>query len=128
MEEKLKQLLKNSYSPYSHFPVACIITMMDGTEVHGVNVENASYGATICAERSAIVNGVSQGYQKEDFKALDIMVDQEKISTCCFACRQVIREFFKDDALITCHNNQGEKKTFTVKELCPYPFDEGDLK
>lgn len=128
MEEKLKELLKKSYSPYSQFPVACIITMTDGIQVSGVNVENASYGATICAERSAIVSAVSQGYQKEDFKALDIMVDQEKISTCCFSCRQVISEFFKEDALVTCYNNQGDKKSFTVKELCPYPFNEGDLQ
>lgn len=128
MKEKLRELLKNSYSPYSHFPVACIVTLTDGTEVSGVNVENASYGATICAERSAIVSAISQGYKKGDFKALDIMVDQEKISTCCFICRQVIAEFFDEDALITCHNNCGKEKIFTVKELCTYPFNEGDLK
>ena len=90
MREKLEKLLKNSYSPYSHFPVAAIAVMKDGKEFYGVNVENASYGATICAERSAIVSAISKGYQKGDFKELYIMVDSDKVSTCCFLCRQVI--------------------------------------
>lgn len=128
MVEKLQKLLNNSYSPYSHFRVACIVTLNDGEEIAGVNVENASYGATICAERSAIVGAISKGYKKGDFKSLDIMVDSEKVSTCCFMCRQVISEFLDDDAIITCYNNTGLSKSFTVKELCPYPFNEGDLK
>ena len=70
MREKLTELLKNSYSPYSKFPVAAIVVMKDGREFSGVNVENASYGATICAERSAIVSAISHGYKKGDFKEL----------------------------------------------------------
>lgn len=128
MVEKLQNLLQNSYSPYSHFKVACIVTLNDGTEVCGVNVENASYGGTICAERSAIVGAVSKGYKRGDFQSLSVMVDSKKMSTCCFLCRQVIEEFFLEDATITCYNKDGEKREFTVKELCPYPFNEGDLK
>ena len=55
------------------------------------------------------------------------MVNRDQMSTCCFACRQVISEFFEDDAKITCFGKK-EEKTFTKKELCPYPFDEDDLK
>ena len=78
MREKLVSLLKNSYSPYSHFRVAAIVIMKDGREFHGVNVENASYGATICAERSAILSAISAGYKKGDFQELYVMCDNEK--------------------------------------------------
>ena len=127
MREKLTELLKNSYSPYSKFPVAAIVVMKDCREFSGVNVENASYGATICAERSAIVSAISHGYKKGDFKELYIMVNTEKVSTCCFLCRQVMTELFDKDVKITCMS-QTEEKVFTVNDFCPYPFDEGDLK
>lgn len=128
MKEKLQSLLKNSYSPYSNFKVAAIAVMKDGREFPGINVENASFGATICAERSAIVGAITAGYQKHDFKILYIMVDSEQISTCCFLCRQVISEFFHETAKIVCMNKYGEQKEFTVKEMCPVPFNEDDLK
>ena len=68
MKDKLKELLKNSYSPYSKFRVSSIVIMKDGTEFGGVNVENASYGATICAERNAILQAIAHGYKKGDFE------------------------------------------------------------
>ena len=68
MKEKLEKLLDNAYAPYSNFKIACIIITNDNQEFVGVNVENASYGATICAERSAVVNAISHGYKKGDFK------------------------------------------------------------
>lgn len=128
MKEKLQALLANSYSPYSQFRVAAIVIMKDGREFTGVNVENASYGSTICAERSAIVSAISAGYQKGDFIALYIMVDRPNISTCCFACRQVIAEFFAPQSEVVCMNQSGSEKTFQVRDLCPFPFDEGDLQ
>lgn len=129
MKEKLLELGKNSYSPYSHFRVAAIAVMKDGKEFKGVNVENASYGAAVCAERIAIFSAISNGYKKGDFKELHIMcLDSKQISTSCFMCRQVISELFDKTARIICYNNEGETKTFTVEELCPYPFNEDDLK
>ena len=129
MKEKLLELGKHSYSPYSHFRVAAIAVMKDGKEFVGVNVENASYGASVCAERIAIFNAVTAGYKKGDFKELHIMcLDSNKISTSCFACRQVISELFDKDVPVICYNNNGETKTYKVSELCPYPFDEDDLK
>lgn len=128
MKEKLLEQLKNSYSPYSKFRVAAICLMKDGKEIYGTNVENASYGATICAERVAITSAIAQGYKKEDFAKLYIMVDSPKISSCCFMCRQVISEFFDKESQIILMNNIGEEKIYTVSELCPLPFDEDDLK
>ena len=128
MEESLKRLLRNSYSPYSGFKVASICLMKDGKSFGGVNVENASYGATICAERSAIVSAVSNGYKKGDFDKLYILCgDSNKISTCCFLCRQVIMEFFDKNSEIICYDKLGNSKSFSIDELCPYSFDSGDL-
>ena len=73
MQEKLIKLLNNSYSPYSKFRVASIVVMKDGTEFSGVNVENASYGASICAERSAILSAISNGYKRYDFEKLYVL-------------------------------------------------------
>ena len=128
MEESLKRLLKNSYSPYSGFRVASICLMKDGKSFGGVNVENASYGATICAERVAITTAVANGYKKGDFSKLYVMCDSERVSSSCFMCRQVISEFFDREAEITFYSNDGDKQTYLVKDLCPYPFGESDLK
>ena len=127
MKERLINLLNNSYSPYSKFRVAAIAVMKDGREFNGVNVENASYGATICAERVAITNAIAAGYQKKDFETLYVMCDNEKIGTCCFICRQVISEFFDEDSKIIMMNPNGEELVKKVSELCPYPFTEDSL-
>ena len=95
MKEKLLKLLENSYSPYSNFRVASIAVMKDGREFSGVNVENASYGASICAERSAILSAISAGYKRHDFEKLYVMCDNEKIGMSCFMCRMVISEMFE---------------------------------
>ena len=128
MKEKLIELLNNSHSPYSHFRVAAILVCKDGREFKGVNVENAAYGACICAERSAIVSAVSNGYKKGDFKELYVMCDNEKIGMPCFQCRQVFTELFDKDMIVTCMNPKGETIVKSVRELCPYPFDSEDLK
>ena len=127
MQEKLKKLLENSYSPYSKFPVSAVVIMKDGKEFYGVNVENASYGATICAERNVFTTAIAYGYKPKDFEKLYIMTKGD-ISTPCFICRQFITEFFDEDKEIVCMNEQGQEKIYTVKDLCPQPFNEGDLK
>lgn len=127
MKEKLLKLLDNAYCPYSNFRVAAIVVMKDGTEISGVNVENASYGAAICAERNAITTAVAMGYKKSDFDKLYVMTSGERISSCCFVCRQVIVEFFDKKSLVTLMDMKGNEKVLTVEELCPYPFDSEDL-
>lgn len=127
MKEKLLELLNNSYAPYSKFNVSAIIVMKDGNMVSGVNVENASYGATICAERNAITTAITMGYKKDDFDKLYVMTSGYKISSCCFMCRQVIVEFFDKDSDVILMDKLGNQKVLKVSELCPYPFDETDL-
>lgn len=128
MQKKLKELLKNSYSPYSNFKVAAIVVMNDGTEFRGVNVENASYGASICAERSAILSAISAGYKRYDFDKLYVMCDNTKIGMPCFACRAVINEMFDKSKDVVAMNPKGEIEKHTVEELCPLPFSDDDLK
>ena len=126
MREKLKALLNNSYAKYSDFRVAAICVMTDGKEISGVNVENASYGATICAERVAITSAIAKGYKKGDFKELHVMCDSDKLGTPCFMCRQVISEFFSKDNKIIIYSRKNTK-SFKVSDLCPYPFTEENL-
>ena len=126
MRNKLEKLLNNSYCKYSGYAVACICIMQDGKEICGVNVENASFGATICAERNAITTAISLGYHKGDFKELHVMVDSDKIGSPCFMCRQVITEFFNDDSCVYVYS-RNDMKRYSVRELCPHPFGEDNL-
>ena len=125
---KLKELLNNSYAVYSNYKVSCILETKDNNYFYGVNVENASYGATICAERSAITNAITNGYNKHDFKRIYIMNASDKIGTCCMLCRQVFLEFFDMDMEVIMYNNKFDEKILTVKDMFPYPFSEDDLK
>ena len=125
MKEQLEKLLENAYSPYYNFPVACIALMKDGKEFYGVNVENAN-GTSICAERNAIASAVAHGYKKGDFDKLYIMLSKG-LGTPCFACRQVILEFMENKDQVIAISKNGEEKTYTVEELCPYPFSEENL-
>ncbi len=127
MKEKLEKIINNAHAPYSKFKVAALLTTKDGQEFMGVNVENASYGAGICAERSAIVSAITAGYKKGDFASLAVYVPLEDSVTPCFICRQVMTEFFEKDMPVYCLNKEGIQQTLTVNELCPYPFDESDL-
>lgn len=126
MKEKLIALLQNAYSPYYNFRVASIVVTNDDKEFCGVNVENAN-GTSICAERNAIANAVSNGYKKGDFKKIYIMLEKG-LGTPCFACRQVILEFFELDKKVICIDKDGNEKEYTISELCPYPFSSEDLK
>ena len=128
MEQILKELLEKAYAPYSNYKVAAVVVTHNNEIFKGVNVENASYGATICAERNAILNAVTNGHQKGDFKELYVMVDSDKIASPCFICRQVISEFFTNDAQIILMNKDGQKESYTVLDLCPKPFNDEDLK
>ena len=127
MKEKLENLLKNSYSPYYHFPVACIVVTSDGNEFCGVNVENAN-GTSICAERNAISAAVAAGYKKGSIKKLYLMLSNGELGVPCFACRQVLLEFMNMDDLVICVNKEGLEKNYTIKDLCPYPFCYDDIK
>ena len=125
MKEKLLELQKNAYCKYSNFPVSAIVVTKDGKEFNGVNVEDASTRAGSCAERVALFSMVAAGYKKGDVKEINIMLKNG--GTPCFVCRQMISELCDLDTIINCYANNGELKTYTVKELCPWPFSEEDL-
>lgn len=128
MKEKLLELQKNAYCKYSNFPVSSIVVTKDNKEFNGVNVEDASYRAGACAERVALFSMLAAGYKKGDIKEINVMVSSGKIGTPCFVCRQMILELCDKETIINCYSTKGDKKTYKVKDLCPYPFDEEDLK
>ena len=111
---------KNAYVPYSHFPVGAVLVAKDGQVFTGVNVENASFGLTNCAERTAIFKAVSEGFL--DFEELIVYGETEKPISPCGACRQVMAEFFKKDLPVTLVAKDKSTVVMTVKELLPYSF------
>lgn len=127
MFEKLKDNLKNCYVPYSNFRVSCCVITKDNKGYFGVNIENASYGGTICAERVAITKAISQGEKKGNFKEIHILGSSE-YTMPCFICRQTFIEFFDKDVKIYIYNSDGNKKVFSMDEVCPLPFSDEDLK
>lgn len=114
---------ENAYSPYSHFAVGAALLCEDGTLYEGCNIENASYGLTNCAERTAIFKAVSEGHIK--FKALAVVADTEGPCAPCGACRQVMAEF--KIPLIIMGNSMGNIKIVTIEELLPFSFSECDV-
>lgn len=114
-------MMERSYIPYSHFPVGAALECSDGTVFTGCNIENAAYGLTICAERTAIFKAISEGHR--DFKRIVIAGKSEDYCVPCGSCRQVMQEFAPQMEVI-CLNGKGEAKHFALKELLPYGFDE----
>jgi cytidine deaminase len=111
---------ENSYSPYSKFRVGAAILCVDGSVVTGTNVENRSFGLTICAERSALVKAISEG--KRDFSAIAIATpDAEYPVSPCGACRQVLSEFFPPQAPVSFGNRETSRVKTTMASL--FPFD-----
>ena len=112
------EAMKNAYSPYSHFQVGAALESEDGTVFTGVNVENASYGATICAERTACVKAVSEGYRR--FRAIAIASSGGKASPCGI-CRQFLSEFGTEMEVIT-GDDEDHLEIHTLAELLPDNF------
>jgi len=135
MEKEIKEMFdlamaarENAYAPYSHFKVGAVCKMKDGTFVTGCNVENSSYGATICAERNAMFKAISMGYKIGDFDCLLEVGDTPGICYPCGMCRQVMSEFYKpSDKIILC-NIKGDYHVYRLDEILPYAFDKEDLK
>ncbi|KAI9358183.1 cytidine deaminase [Pilaira anomala] len=126
-QEKIKELFQlaleakeTSYSPYSKFRVGAALLCEDGTLVKGCNVENVSYGATICAERTAFVKAVSEGHRK--FTALAVSTDQEEFISPCGICRQFVGEFVTKDMPVYFLNKSGEHREYKFEQLLPLSF------
>lgn len=122
--EKAIEGRKNAYVPYSNFMVGAAVLLKDGTIITGCNVENASYGLSMCAERNTLFKMVSMGYRKEDTVAMAVVGDTEDPISPCGACRQVMVELLNPNTKIYLANLQGKVKEMTLEELLPYSFKE----
>ena len=111
--------MEDAYAPYSKYKVGACVLCKDGRTFRGVNIENASYGATICAERVAIFNAISSGYRKNDFKELHI-ASSGKPPLPCMLCRQVFTEFFTKDTKIFIYTD--EVKEYKYTDFCINEF------
>ena len=122
--EYAKQISKNSYSPYSKFRVGAAVLCEDNKVFCGTNIENASYGLSICAERTAIFTAISNGCK--NIKAIAIYSKNGNV-TPCGACRQVILEFSKT-ADVVYNTDKDEFKIIKISSLLPKYFNEKTLK
>jgi cytidine deaminase len=111
---------ENAYAPFSKFKVGAAIEDEAGRVFTGCNVENATYGLTVCAERVAVWKAISEGARA--FKRIAIVADTERLTPPCGACRQILWEFCGDIEL-TLVNLSGKTETVRLKDLFPRPFD-----
>jgi cytidine deaminase len=120
-----KIAMENAYVPYSHFRVGAAL-LADNDKVYtGCNIENSAYGATNCAERTAIFKAVSEGIK--NFKAIAIISDSDNYTYPCGICRQVMSEFGNNIEVIVA-NNKGEYRVHKFSEILPCAFTNEDLE
>ena len=119
-----KRARENAHAPFSNFKVGAALRTTAGTVFGGCNVENATYGLTVCAERVAIFKAISEGERK--FDAIAVVTDTNALTPPCGACRQLIWEFCGDVPVIM-SNLKGNVETFRMSQLFPKPFDSSNL-
>lgn len=119
------EVRENAFAPYSNFKVGAAVETENGDIYTGCNVESASYGLTVCAERVAIWKGISRGEKK--FGRIAVVVDTEELTPPCGVCRQIIWEFCGDVPVILA-NLHGKTETVQMAELLPRAFDSKFLK
>ena len=115
---------ENAYAPYSNFKVGAALLASNGRVFTGCNVENATYGLTVCAERVALWKAVSEG--EREFVAVAVVADGERPPSPCGACRQLLWEFSGDIEVITA-NLRRARQSYRLSELFPHPFDRTSL-
>ena len=119
------EVREHAYAPFSKFRVGAAVETADGKIYTGCNIESASYGLTVCAERVAIWKAVSEGVK--DFKQIAVVVDTEELTPPCGVCRQIIWEFCHDIPVILA-NLKGDSEILQMSELLPRAFDTKFLK
>ena len=124
MIELAMQARTKAYAPYSNFQVGACVKMENGSYYTGCNIENASYGATNCAERTAVFKAVSEGVM--EFDAICVVGGMNKImkeyAAPCGVCRQVMMEFAEQGCVIVVAKNKQEYRMYSVEELLPETF------
>jgi cytidine deaminase len=130
-EQKLRGLARLAraarrlaHAPYSGFRVGAALRTRSGEVVTGCNVENASYGLTLCAERIAVFKAVSEGIRR--FDAIAVVTDSKRLTPPCGPCRQILWEFC-GDILVHLEDLHGKRRTLRLSELLPFPFDSRSL-
>jgi cytidine deaminase len=111
---------ENAFAPFSQFKVGAAMEDANGGIHTGCNVENATYGLTMCAERVAVFKAISEGARR--FKRIAVAADTEVLTPPCGACRQILWEFCGDIEIVLA-NPRGKTETWRLKELFPRPFD-----
>jgi cytidine deaminase len=119
-----KQARRRAVAPFSRFKVGAALLTRAGEIVTGCNIENASYGLTLCAERTAVFKAVSEGLRR--FHAIAVVADSERVAAPCGPCRQILWEFC-GDIWVHMENLQGVRNTLRMSELLPLPFDRRSL-
>ncbi len=120
--EKAKKARLKAYAPYSDFKVGAALLTKRGKVYTGANVENSTFGLTVCAERIAVFKAVNRG--DKNLVKIAIVADKNPPVTPCGACRQVLAEFAKD-LKIVCANLKGKVERYSLKELLPEAFEKG---
>jgi len=115
---------ENAHAPFSNFRVGAALHAASGRIFGGCNVENATYGLTVCAERIALFKAISEG--ERGFDAITVVTDTERLTPPCGACRQLIWEFCGDIPVILA-NLKGKTELIPMRELFPRPFDSSNL-
>ena len=122
--ELAKKAMERAYAPYSGYKVGAALLTADGTVYTGCNIENAALSPTVCAERVAIFKAISEG--KRDFAAIAVCGGKNGVITGyfppCGVCRQVLREFCRDDFVICLAGAEGQHRTYTLSQLLPESF------
>ncbi len=124
--EKAFDAMNNAYAPYSGYHVGACLLTKQGNLYLGANIENASFGATSCAERNAVFSAYSNGVRRDEIEALAIVSDGPRIATPCGICRQVLSELLNPDTPIYLSNGK-EQMTTNAAELLPLAFAPEDV-
>ena len=111
---------ENAFAPFSKFKVGAAVEGLDGRIHSGCNIENATYGLTVCAERVAVWKGISEGARR--FKRVAVAADTDQLTPPCGACRQILWEFCGDVEIVLV-NPRGKIESYRLKDLLPRPFD-----
>ncbi|HUO83505.1 MAG TPA: cytidine deaminase [Thermoanaerobaculia bacterium] len=118
--EEAKKAREMAVAPFSGFRVGAALLTGDGTIVHGCNIENCTYGLTVCAERVAVFSALATGHR--NFASIAVVTQSEHPSSPCGPCRQILWEFCGDIPVVLA-NLEGETRRTSVGELFPLPFD-----
>lgn len=127
MQEAIKARTR-AYIPYSKFGVGAALLDEDGVVHHGCNVENAAYGPTNCAERTALFRAIADGHKPGSFQAIAVVGDTDGPCAPCGVCRQVLVELCKPEMKVILGNMKGEIRETTVEELLPGAFGPWNLE